>query len=579
MEAKNIPYGLADFARIQRDNYYYVDKTEYIPRIEQAESYFFLARPRRFGKSLFINMLTWYYDINRKDRFGEVFVGCHILDNPTAEQGRYLILSFDFSDVNPMPDKVFESFEQHCGFRFMEFADNYARFFAPGFRDELMAQPSADAKFAYLISKATTLNLPIYLFIDEYDNFANDILARKGQGDYNILISEDSFFQRFFARIKAGTIGDRAIKRAFITGISPIVRKSVGFGTDMSDDVYFNGLMGFYESELTDMLEYYDSELLLSDPIDKIMEIITLWCGGCCFSDDAIKVRIYNPVLTLYFLNYYIPHKEVPYQMVDGNVYSDYAGLRHFIRTNRLSGMYASIMEEVVGNGMISAGIDIGYPVESLVWPDNFKSLLYYFGLLFPHVAEHEMLMLGIPNFTVRHQVYSLLIEAYNVNNVIPLDLSALSDLVVNMAYKGEWEPVFRYLASELERQDQIRDFIEGEAHVKSFLMAYLGMVNGYIIRPEYEATKGYDGFYMMPDRLHQPLIAYSYIVKVTYLRVAASDGDFEDLRNEAVGQLQRYAADPLVAQTKYLTQLGLILLIFRGKYLELCEKVELPVR
>ena len=212
MEAKNIPYGLTDFARIQGMNYYYVDKTEYIPRIEQAESYFFLARPRRFGKSLFINMLTWYYDINRKDRFGEVFVGCHILDNPTAEQGRYLILSFDFSDVNPMPDKVFESFEQHCGFRFMEFTDNYARFFAPGFRDELMAQPSADAKFAYLISKATTLNLPIYLFIDEYDNFANDILARKGQGDYNILISEDSFFQRFFARIKVGTIGDRAIK-------------------------------------------------------------------------------------------------------------------------------------------------------------------------------------------------------------------------------------------------------------------------------------------------------------------------------------------------------------------------------
>ena len=128
-------------------------------------------------------------------------------------------------------------------------------------------------------------------------------------------------------------------------------------------------------------------EHLMFSHMGKQQEIITLWCGGCCFSEDAIKVRIYNPVLTLYFLNYYIPHKEVPYQMVDGNVYSDYAGLRHFIRTNRLSGMYASIMEEVVGNGMISAGIDIGYPVESLVWPDNFKSLLYYFGLLFPHVA------------------------------------------------------------------------------------------------------------------------------------------------------------------------------------------------
>ena len=102
MEAKNIPYGMTDFARIQRDNYYYVDKTRYIPLIERAAPYFFLIRPRRFGKSLLINVLSWYYDINRKDRFEEVFAGCRIVDNPTAEQGKYLILSFNFSDVNPM---------------------------------------------------------------------------------------------------------------------------------------------------------------------------------------------------------------------------------------------------------------------------------------------------------------------------------------------------------------------------------------------------------------------------------------------------------------------------------------------
>ena len=140
------------------------------------------------------------------------------------------------------------------------------------------------------------------------------------------------------------------------------------------------------------------------------------------------------------------------------------------------------------------------------------------------------------------------------------------------MAYQGEWEPVFRYFASELERQSRVREFIEGEAHVKGFLLAYLGMVGGYIIQPEYEAGKGYADFYMMPDLLHQPDIAYSYIVEVKYARRDATDADIETLRREATGQLQRYAADPLVAQTKGDTRLGLITLVFKGWELVVCE-------
>lgn len=576
MEAKNIPYGMTDFARIQRDNYYYVDKTRYIPLIERAAPYFFLIRPRRFGKSLLINVLSWYYDINRKDRFEEVFAGCRIVDNPTAEQGKYLILSFNFSDVNPMPDKVFESFEQHCGFRFMEFAYSYERFFAPGFRDELMAQPSADARFSYLVSKATQLDLPIYLFIDEYDNFANTVLAREGHERYHALTHSEGFFRYFFNKIKAGATGDGAIKRMFITGVSPVTMDDVtsGFniGANMSADSRFNGLVGFSEEDLKEMLNYYDAQGMLSDGVEDIIKVMKPWYDNYCFSSRSLKEPMYNSDMVLYFLNNYLPHQEAPDQMVDTNVRTDYNKLRHLIRIDKTIGVNASIIQTVVEKGEIPAEISPSFPAEALANPENFKSLLYYFGLLSICAVKRGETILGIPNLTVREQLYSYIIQAYREADIFSLDFTTLSRLVQGMAYDGEWEPVFRYFASELERQSRVREFIEGEAHVKGFLLAYLGMVGGYIIQPEYEAGKGYADFYMMPDLLHQPDIAYSYIVEVKYARRDVTDADIEALRREATGQLQRYAVDPLVAQTKGDTRLGLITLVFKGWELVVCE-------
>ena len=73
-----IPYAVADFAEMRERGFYYVDKTNYIPGLEDYNAPIFL-RPRRFGKSLFLNMLGLYYDINKKDKFeesfGELYIG------------------------------------------------------------------------------------------------------------------------------------------------------------------------------------------------------------------------------------------------------------------------------------------------------------------------------------------------------------------------------------------------------------------------------------------------------------------------------------------------------------------------
>ena len=261
MAAKNIPYGVTDFRLIRANNYYYVDKTSYIALVENAARFFFLIRPRRFGKSLFVNMLSWYYDINRKDSFEELFGDLYIGKHPTEEQGKYLILSFNFSAVNPDPDKLMESFEWHCHLRFMEFANAYASCFESGFAEEIKNAPSATAKFSYIISKAKELELPIYLVIDEYDNFSNAILANAGTTHYKTLTHGAGFFRFFFNLIKEGATGDGPIKRMFITGVSPVTMDDVtsGFniGTNMSCDARFNNIIGFSECELRQMLTYY----------------------------------------------------------------------------------------------------------------------------------------------------------------------------------------------------------------------------------------------------------------------------------------------------------------------------------
>ena len=204
---------------------------------------------------------------------------------------------------------------------------------------------------------------------------------------------------------------------------------------------------------------------------------------------------------------------------------------------------------------------------------ENFKSLLFYFGMLSIQGTDFGSTVLCIPNLTVREQLYTYLVEAYSEAKMFELDLSSFSGLVKEMALRGQWEPVFRFFAAELERQSAIREFIEGEAHVKGFLLAYLGMTQGYTILPEHESSKGYADFYMMPDLQRQPDIAYSYIVEVKYARRDASEATIAQLKEEAAEQLARYAADENVLRTKGKTELGLITLVFKGWELVVAEK------
>ena len=421
----------------------------------------------------------------------------------------------------------------------------------------------------------------IYLLIDEYDNFTNTILSSYGQERYREKTHGEGFIRGFFNNIKDSTSNaGAAVERLFITGVSPITMDDVtsGFniGTNISMMPQFNDIIGFSEDEVREMITYYkDENALPADvTVDELVELMKPWYDNYCFSSRKLEERMFNSDMTLYFLNSYLQQQLPPETMVDNNIRTDYSKLRHLIRIDKTFGVNASVIQQIVTEGSITAQISTSFPAEKLTDTENFKSLLFYFGMLSIQGTDFGSAILGIPNLTVREQLYTYLVEAYREAKMFDLDLSSFSGLVKGMALRGEWEAVFRFFARELERQSAIREFIDGEAHIKGFLLAYLGLTQGYVLFPEHESSKGYADFYMMPDLLHQPDIAYSYIVEVKYAKRDASEGEIASLKKEAAEQLVRYAADEKVLRTKGGTKLELITLVFKGWELIIAEKM-----
>jgi hypothetical protein len=580
---KALPYGLSDFPRIMRKNYYYVDKTRFIELIERQPSYLFLIRPRRFGKSLFLAMLETYYSIDYADSFKEIFGELYIGKHPTEEHNSYMVLRFNFSEVSSKLETVERSFSEYCCMVMKNFILKYERLLGNGVWEIVNPdETNPEQMLAALKEYVSRTDCPrIYLLIDEYDNFTNTILSSYGQERYREKTHGDGLIRGFFNNVKASTSNaGAAVERLFITGVSPITMDDVtsGFniGTNISTLPQFNNIIGFSEDEVREMITYYKDEDALPENItvDGLVEIMKPWYDNYCFSEDRLEERMFNSDMALYFLNSYLQLGKAPKMMVDNNIRTDYNKLRHLVQIDKTFGANASVIQQIIAEGSITAQIATSFPAEKMTDTENFKSLLFYFGMLSIQGTDFGSAILGIPNLTVREQLYTYLVEAYREAKMFDLDLSSFSALVKEMALHGEWEPVFRFFARELERQSAIREFIDGEAHIKGFLLAYLGLTQGYVILPEHESSKGYADFYMMPDLLHQPDIAYSYIVEVKYARRDASDADIALLKRDAAEQLRRYAADEKVLRTKGNTRLELITLVFKGWELVVLEKL-----
>ena len=577
-ERKLLPYGMMNFADIRLDNYYYVDKTSFIPVIEQSDRFFFFIRPRRFGKSLTLNMLQHYYDVRTRDKFDALFGDLYIGKHPTRDRNSYLVLYLNFSGISGELHNYRQGLDAHCNTSFDYFCDIYAEYLPKGIKEVLNEKAGAVEQLDYLYHQCELAGQQIYLFIDEYDHFTNAILSdAESIHRYTEETHKEGYLRAFFNRVKAGTYS--SIKRCFITGVSPVTMDDLtsGFniGTNYSLTPKFNAMMGFTEDEVREMLTYYSTKAPFHHTVDELIELMKPWYDNYCFAQECYdQPTLYNSNMVLYFVKNYIDNNgKAPRNMIESNIRIDYEKLRMLIRKDKEFAHDASIIQTLVSQGYITGELKDGFPAANIVDSDNFVSLLYYFGMLTVSGTYKGKTKLIIPNQVVREQLYTYLLNTYNEAD-LSFSNHEKDELSSALAYRGAWQSYFDYIADCLKRYASQRDKQKGESFVHGFTLAMTAQNRFYRPISEADTQSGYADIFLSPMLEIYPDMSHSYIIELKYARYKDPESRVEELRAEAIAQTNRYADTDRVKNAIGTTQLHKIVVVYKGMEMRVCEEV-----
>lgn len=577
-ERKLLPYGMMNFADIRLDNYYYVDKTSFIPVIEQSDRFFFFIRPRRFGKSLTLNMLQHYYDVRTRDKFDALFGDLYIGKHPTRDRNSYLVLYLNFSGISGELHNYRQGLDAHCNTSFDYFCDIYAEYLPKGIKEVLNEKAGAVEQLDYLYHQCELAGQQIYLFIDEYDHFTNAILSdAESIHRYTEETHKEGYLRAFFNRVKAGTYS--SIKRCFITGVSPVTMDDLtsGFniGTNYSLTPKFNAMMGFTEDEVREMLTYYSTKAPFHHTVDELIELMKPWYDNYCFAQECYdQPTLYNSNMVLYFVKNYIDNNgKAPRNMIESNIRIDYEKLRMLIRKDKEFAHDASIIQTLVSQGYITGELKDGFPAANIVDSDNFVSLLYYFGMLTVSGTYKGKTKLIIPNQVVREQLYTYLLNTYNEAD-LSFNNHEKDELSSALAYDGAWQSYFDYIADCLKRYASQRDKQKGESFVHGFTLAMTAQNRFYRPISEADTQSGYADIFLSPMLEIYPDMSHSYIIELKYAKYKDPESRVEELRAEAIAQANRYADTDRVKNAIGTTQLHKIVVVYKGMEMRVCEEV-----
>ena len=577
-EVKRIPYGMSNFVAIREDNYYYVDKTRFIEKVENSNRYFFFIRPRRFGKSLTISMLHHYYDINAADKFERLYGDTYIGKHPTPNHNKYLIIYLNFAVVNADLGNYRSALDEHCNTRFNSFCDTYASLLPENIKEELNKKNGCVAQLDYLYNECDRVGLKIYLFIDEYDHFTNNILSDAARlKEYQSETHGTGYLRTFFDTIKAGTYS--SIERVFITGVSPVTLDDLtsGFniGTNYSLANGFNEMVGFTEKEVREMLTYYSQHYEFNHTIDELIEIMKPYYDNYCFALKAYgKTTMYNSNMVLSFLYKYIDEGcELPQQMFEENIRVDYNKLRMLIRKDKEFAHDASIIQALVSKGYVVGELKEGFPAEDIANNNNFLSLLYYFGMVTIGGFYRGKPKFVIPNEVVREQVYTYLLDNYH-DNQLYTDMDELSRLEEDMAYDGEFKPFFQFIADSIYTFASQRDRQKGESFVHGYTLALTSLCCYYRPISELDNQNGYADVFLRPRCEIYKDMEHSYIIELKYLKSQASKAEVEAAIEQAKAQVCRYAETVNVNDNIGHTTLHKVYVVYKGVEMVACDEV-----
>ena len=562
-QIKRLPYGISDFRQVMREGKYYVDKTMFLPLMEETDNFLFLIRPRRFGKSIFLSMLRAYYDINERENFQELFNGLWIADHPTPERGKFQVLHMDFSRVVGNLDNLEEDFGDYCSQMLDDFIERYAPFYDEDYVRKGLELRSFRTKFSYIDNRAKRKGYPLYLIIDEYDNFTNTVLNEKGEAVYHALTHASGFYRDVFKLFKG------MFSRILMMGVSPVTMDDLTSGYNIASNISmrpeFNLMLGFSEEDVRQMIRYYQGLGMLKADEESLMEEMKPWYDNYCFAKSVVDTdpKMFNCDMVLYYLNRVIQTGHSPEEMIDPNTRTDYTKMKKLIQLDQLDGNRRGLIHEIAENGYAYGTLAESFPAEELTRPQIFVSLLFYYGMLTIGGRRGAQIKLIIPNNNVRRQYYGYLKEEYQ--EIAQVDTLGLSKAYTDAALDGEWRGMLSLIADMYRETTSVRQLIEGERNLQGFMNAYLTLCPYYLTAPEMEMNHGFCDFFLMPDLRHYPMIRHSYILELKYLKADATEADAASQWQEAVEQIRQYAKGSRVSYLVGGTQLHLLIMQIKG--------------
>ena len=288
MRKKAIPVGIEDFKELIQDEYYYVDKTLLIDEMLMNKSKVTLfTRPRRFGKTLNMSMLKYFFDVEDKEENKKLFENLKVSDSEyMSEQGKYPVIFISLKDLKGdtweeclKRLKLF-IFDLYVEFEYIR--EKMNEWDKKKFEKVLYEKEDAD----YIMSLkflADSLyryyEKKVIILIDEYDA---PIINAFDKGYYNEAIN---FFQTFYS---SALKTNNSLKYGVLTGITRIIKEGIFSGLN---NLYVNTILskdyseyfGLLENEVIEMLEYFDMKY----KIEEVRE----WYNGYIFGES----KVYNP--------------------------------------------------------------------------------------------------------------------------------------------------------------------------------------------------------------------------------------------------------------------------------------------
>ena len=529
-----MPYGISNYEKIINDGYYYVDKTMYIEKLENLpETNIMFLRPRKFGKTLFTSVLENYYDKNKIDSFEKLYENTYIGKNTTKLKNSYCILRFNFSGIDTSTEEAtIRGFKKEVASSIEVFINRYNLEFHVNKEDE--AENILDNLFkSFYIQKPQD---KIYVIIDEYDHFANELLGFNTE-QFRNLVSKNGKVRKWYEILKKGT--ETVVDRIFITGVAPITLDSLtsGFniGTDITQDEEFNEMIGFTEEELKEILK--NKEISLKEQ-EKIIPIMKENYDGYKFCLKA-KNQIYNSNMCLYFLSRYIRLGEIPDKLIDTNIASDYSKIGKMLDLCKGENRLEILRKTVQGEPIVNTIIEKFNPAIEFTENDMI-SMLYYLGYL---TISGELV--GIPELTIPNKVMKEIYADYFMQMMdkeaeFRIDNNANQEILIQLAKEGRIDKIVEILKIYLNNLSN-RDLIKfDEKYIKLIFYCIAMNMNIYSTKSEMEVNRNYPDILLVPRDSSKGykavMVEFKYIKKGEVAKL-------EDKQKEAKEQIERYSS------------------------------------